>query len=414
MIDWADLEARNAQINAFVDWDRSAHAGTGPLSDLTIGIKSNIMVARLPWTAGMGLYHDRIAPRDAEVVSQLRGAGAAILGSLNMHEAALGATTDNAFYGRTENGRRMGYTPGGSSGGSGAAVAAGLCDAALGTDTMGSVRIPAAYNGVYGLKPTHGGVSHDGLAMLEPSLDCIGPLAHDLAVLWRVWRAMVEQAGPRLEGRGDEGSSHGSPHSAVTPDLIRDPASSFLTLADLANVTVQPAVRAAYDRASAALGPMTEITLPHAVTDIRLAGFVASGRYLIAELGALRYERAALISKELHFMLDTAERLELRPDILADTKAALVEALGEDGFLVMPTAPQAAFAHPGSSGRPPANQADFTCLASVAGLPALALPAGEDADGMPVGVQIVGPAHSEARLFAIARKLDTHLKGDAL
>jgi aspartyl-tRNA(Asn)/glutamyl-tRNA(Gln) amidotransferase subunit A len=372
--------------NAFVDLDPDAVPGDGPLSDLSIGIKSNIMVAGLPWTAGMGLFHDRIADRDAEVVARLRGAGAAILGTLNMHEAALGATTDNAFYGRTENGRRIGYTPGGSSGGSGAAVAAGLCDAALGTDTMGSVRIPAAYNGVYGLKPTHGAVSQDGLAMLEPSMDCIGPLARDLGVLRRMWEVL-------------------KPYPATPAEGL-----TLLILADLADVEIQPAVRAAYTHALAAFGQAhSAITLPHPVTGIRLAGFVASGRYLIGELGELRQTRAELISPELHFMLDYAEKQEPRPDVLARTKAALVEALGDDGILVMPTAPQAAFPH----GRPPANQADFTCLASVAGLPALAMPAGGDADGMPVGIQIVGPAHSETRLFAVAEMLDTHLKGEA-
>lgn len=407
MIDWVVLETRNAAVNAFVDWDHDARAGTGPLADLTLGIKSNIMVAGLPWTGGMGVYRDRIAERDAEVVALLRAAGATILGTLNMHEAALGATTDNAFYGRTENGRRIGYTSGGSSGGSGAAVAAGLCDAALGTDTMGSVRIPAAYNGTYALKPTHGIVSQDGLAMLEPSLDCIGPLARDLEVLERVWRAISEKAaGPRLGGRGDDTSQE-----LVTPDLIRGPAASCLrTLADLGHVDTQPAVHAAYTRALAAFAhPPREITLPDPVTDIRLAGFVASARWLIGDLGDLRRTHADLISPELHFMLDYAEKQASRPEVLARTRDALTAALGTDGILLMPAAPQAAFEH----GRPPANQADFTCLASVAGLPALAIPAGEDENGLPVGVQIVGPAHSESRLFAVAKLIDTHLKGEA-
>ncbi|MFN5778552.1 MAG: amidase family protein, partial [Novosphingobium sp.] len=106
---------------AFVDLDPDAHGGEGPLAGLTVGVKSNIMVKGLPWTGGMGLYRDRIASRDAEVVTRLRTAGAAILGTVNMHEAALGAHTDNAFYGRTHNPHRHDYTPGGSSGGSGAA-----------------------------------------------------------------------------------------------------------------------------------------------------------------------------------------------------------------------------------------------------------------------------------------------------
>ncbi len=399
MIDWADLEARNAPLNAFGDWDRDAVSGTGLLSDLTIGIKANIMVAGLPWTGGMGLYRNRIADRDAEVVARLRAAGAAILGTLNMHEAALGATTDNAFYGRTENGRRIGYTPGGSSGGSGAAVAAGLCDAALGTDTMGSVRIPAAYNGVYGLKPTHGAVSLDGLAMLEPGLDCIGPLARDLKVLERVWATLC----------ACDCRSPGDVTSRPPSAIVRSQEHRLLVLADLANVEVEPAVRTAYTRVLATfVQPPHEITLPDSVTDVRLAGFVAAARWLIDDLGDTRRTHADLISPELHFMLDHAEKLAPRPDILARTKAALTDAIGADGILVMPTAPQAAFLH----GRPPANQADFTCLASVAGLPALAIPAGEDENGMPVGIQIVGAAHSEDRLFAVAKLIDTHLKGE--
>lgn len=130
MIDFAELERRNAPLNAFVDWDRAAAFGEGPLAGVTLGIKSNLAVAGLPWTGGMGLRRHIVAERDAVVVARLRAAGAAILGTLNMHEAALGATTDNAFYGRTHNPHRIGHTPGGSSGGSGAAVAAGLCDAA--------------------------------------------------------------------------------------------------------------------------------------------------------------------------------------------------------------------------------------------------------------------------------------------
>ncbi|QGN54450.1 hypothetical protein GKE62_07660 [Novosphingobium sp. Gsoil 351] len=116
MIDFADLEARNAPLGAFVDFDRSAAFGQGPLSGTTVGVKSNIAVRGLPWTAGMGLRRGVVAEQDAAAVARLRGAGAAILGTLNMHEAALGSTTDNPFYGRTHNPHRPGHTPGGSSG----------------------------------------------------------------------------------------------------------------------------------------------------------------------------------------------------------------------------------------------------------------------------------------------------------
>ena len=380
MIDFYDLIERNAALNAFVDFDRQACAGSGPLGDLTIGIKSNIAVAAMPWTGGMESNRGWTAARDAESVWQLRQAGAAILGTLNMHEAALGATSDNIFYGRTHNPLRIGHTAGGSSGGSAAAVAGGLCDAALGTDTMGSVRIPAAYCGIYGLKPTHGAVGTGGLIALEPSLDVIGPLARSLEVLERVWEVL----------RAEE-ASEGQPLARV------------LTLANLGGVEVQPGVAAAYARALALLGPAHEIALPHTPHDIRMAGFLASAHALIADLGEVRVGQPELFSPELHAMLDYAATRLPQPEVLAAARAALIELIGDDGVLVMPTAPQEAFAH---DTRAPANQADFACLASVAGLPALAIPFGTGDDGLPVGIQLVGPAASESRLIGLARRIE--------
>lgn len=369
---------------AFVDLDPAAHSGEGPLAGLTVGVKSNIMVKGLPWTGGMGLYRDRIASRDAECVARLRHAGAAILGTVNMHEAALGAHTDNAFYGRTHNPHRHDYTPGGSSGGSGAAVAAGLCDIALGTDTMGSVRIPAAYCGVYGLKPSHGGISEDGLAYLEPSLDCIGPLARDLDVLERAWTVLANNPGEQV------------------------PLARALVLKGQGGVAVEPAVEAGFDAAVRALGlPVEALELPERLTDVRMAGLVAAGHWLIADLGPDYRDDNPGLSDELKFILKITAGMEQRPQVLARTRAALGEALGADGVLIMPTAPQVAFAH---GTRAPSNQADFTCLANVAGLPAISLPAGWSEDGLPVGVQLVGPAGTERSLIALARQIDNQLQ----
>lgn len=386
MIDWGDLEARNAPLNAFVDLDRSAAGGEGPLKGVTIGVKSNIAVAGLPWTAGMALHRDRIAMADATVVARLRSAGATILGSLNMHEAALGATTANPWFGTTHNPYRTGYTPGGSSGGSGAAAAAGLCDAALGTDTLGSVRIPAAYCGVYGLKPTHGAVPDAGLEPLHRGFDVIGPLARSLDVLEQTYIAM----------RCREGGSPG----AGDPGLQRSREHRWLTLDTLGGVSSEPAVLAAYDRAVATLGPAATLTLPP-LDRIRVAAFVEAARALSHGLGADR--RSTLISPALAWLLDFADAAPRDLSLLADVRATLIDTLGDDGMLILPTAPQAAFPH---GRRAPSNQADFTCLASIAGLPALALPAGRDADALPVGIQIVGPAGSEATLFEVARTLD--------
>jgi len=387
-VDWTTLEAHNAPLNAFIDLDKMAAPGTGPLANLTIGIKSNIAIRGLPWTGGMALRRDVVAEQDAAVVAKLRGAGAAILGALNMHEAALGATTDNPWFGRTHNPHRIGFTPGGSSGGSGAAVAAGLCDAALGTDTLGSVRIPAAYCGVYGLKPSWGAVDTDGLVFLGRRYDTIGPLARTLDVLEQVWRVI----GP---GNGDT-----------------SPFRRLVVLDDLAGVDVQPAVAAAYNRALAALDlPRASFSCPGSPTSLRLAALAEIARELIADLGPDRQAKAELISPELTFILSALDGYAPDPELLAHTRTALIDAVGDDGVLVMPTTPQAAFAH-GSP--PPPSQADFTGLANIAGLPALACPAGRSDEGLPVGVQLVGPAGSESRLIALARTLEPALGGAVL
>ena len=385
MIDFAALRAANAPLNAFVDFDEAARQpDSGPLAGLTIGVKSNIMVKGLPWTGGMGVYRNRIADRDARVVQMLRTNGAAIIGSLNMHEAALGATTNNAFFGRTHNPHRIGHTPGGSSGGSGAAVAAGLCDIALGTDTLGSVRIPAAYCGVYGLKPTAGAVSSDGLAFLDPVLDTIGPLATSLDHIEAAWRAMVGWA-------GEDG-----------------PFRHMLLLDDLGGVDVEPAVRVAYDKARSAV-PLNSVSfsLPYSPGDIVWAGLANAGRWLINDLGDAYRPDNADLSKDLKFLLGLCAAAPERPDILMRIRTELTAALGTAGVLLLPTAPQAAFSHDQQA---PANQATFTGLANIAGLPAIAIPAGFSDDGLPVSVQLVGPAGSELRLIALARTIDSELK----
>lgn len=365
-------------FNAFIDLDPRATSGPGPLSGVTVGAKSNIAIKGLPWTGGMAHLRDNIAAEDAAVVARLRSAGAKILGSLNMHEAALGAVTDNAFYGRTHNPHCMGFAPGGSSGGSGAAVAAGLCDLALGTDTLGSVRIPAAYCGVYGLKPTHGAVDSAGMLFLDARFDTIGPLARDLDMIERAWAVI-----------GNGGSAA--------------PLTRLVTLRDLAGVECQAAVVQGYQAALAARDlPRSEIALPATTSALRIAALATAVRALIADLGPHRAE----MSDELKGTLAAVEKIPENPELLAAARAQLIEALGSDGVLLMPTTPHAAFAH---DTRPPLSQADFTSLANIAGLPALALPSGRDATGLPVSVQLMGPAGSEPALIALARQLDSKL-----
>ena len=386
MINWDDLEAANAPLNAFTDFDREVRFGEGPLKNMAIGVKANIAVAGLPWTGGMQAYRDRIARKDAEVVRRLRDAGAAIVGTLNMEEAALGAKTDNPFFGATQNPHKIGYTPGGSSGGSGAAVAAGLCDVALGTDTMGSVRVPAAYCGVYGLKPSRGSISQDGLELCEPMLDTIGPLARSLEELEACSRLMMDFNSPQA-------------------------INNIVLLENLGKVECEPAVLEAYDKAKEILGAQTIFSLPCPLTQVRFCGFILASLALAESLSDIVKNNPDGLSDHLKHLLTygrkrTADFLAKDRKILEQTKDALVAAVGPNGAILLPTTPQAAFSH---DEKPPVNQADFTCLASVAGLPAISIPAGWNEDGLPVGVQLIGAAGNEAGLFELARKLDEKL-----
>ncbi len=372
-------------FNAFVDLDPAMHGGDGPLAGLTIGVKANIAVKGLPWTAGMELFRNRIATEDAEVVTKLRAAGAAIPGTLNMDEAALGAKTDNPWFGATQNPHRPGSTPGGSSGGSAAAVAAGLCDAALGTDTMGSIRIPASYCGIYGFKPANAAVSQHGLEPAEPALDVIGPMARDLDTLERVARVMSDF------GEGD----------ANAPDTN----TAGMILGDLGGVESSADVLAVYAKAKAALGTLMSETISMPLSRLRFAGFIATSRTMATHFAGADPEKLSpMLAKLLRYGANrSTEDWAEDQRILADTAEEIRATVARNNFLLLPTAPQPAFAH---SDPTPANQADFTCLANIAGLPAISIPAGWSTDGLPIGVQLVGQAGHEAHLFARARALD--------
>ena len=354
--------------------------------DVTVGVKANIAVEGLPWTAGIGAYRDRMADKDGEAVAKLKSAGAAIVGILNMEEAALGAKTDNPFFGATQNPHKIGYTPGGSSGGSGAAVAAGMCDIALGSDTMGSVRIPAAYCGIYGPKPTQGAMSQDGLEIAEASLDSIGPLARSMEDLEACSRLLIDFS-------------------------ISQTIDNIILLESLGDVECEEAVLKGYEKAKHLMDASAEFSLPYPLTRIRYAGFILTSLALSESLKEIVETNSTGVSDSLKFLLTFGpERSEddLAEDrkILAATRDAVIEAIGKSGAILLPTTPQAAFSH---KDKAPANQADFTCLANIAGLPAITIPSGVNDDGLPVAVQVIGAAGNEGGLFALASKLNNQL-----
>ena len=385
---------RERALAAADESDRRFEAGApAPLEGVPIAVKANIDVEGLPTNAGVACRRDAVAASDAEVVTRLRTAGAIILGNLNMHEAALGATTDNEAYGVAMNPHRLGHTPGGSSGGSGAAVAAGLCVAALGTDTLGSVRIPAAYNGVYGLKPTHGLVPDDGLVSLARRLDAIGPLARSIPDL----RAMM---------------------AAMAPLGPAEPVAKVARIGAVDAHDMEPAVQRAYALAADLLEGLGLKVQRFATPDIdlsqtRIAGFVEAAREARVHFPEVETDPASF-SERFRGHLDFAAAFD--DAAVAQGRAALDAAaerlravLLDAEAILMPTTPQAAFAH----GQAPVSQADFTGLANIAGLPALSIPAGWNDDGLPVAVQLVGRAGAEAALLDLGVRLDKALNAYA-
>ncbi|WP_269792490.1 amidase [Stenotrophomonas sp. Iso1] len=407
----AAIDASQSIINSYIHVDvegalaaaaesdarrRSGHVR--PLEGLTVAVKDNIDVAGMVTTAGMETRrHEAASASDNPAVAALRAAGAVILGKLNMHEAAMGADNDNPFYGACHNPHRPGYTPGGSSGGSGAAVAAGLCSAALGTDTMGSVRIPASYCGVVGLKPSWGAISTRGTVALCRRLDHIGPLtrsARDLRLLLQVM----------------SGFDADCAQSRAIHFVPADNTPLRIGVVDFGDtVDIAPDVQAAFEdglRVLTGLGHRLQ-PLPapaFASGRARRAGLLMSEAELLVEHADAWAGDRSKFSPLLVKLMSWAEgrsaaELAAASQLADRGHVQLQQWLAQCDVLVMPTAPQRAFAF----GMPaPASQADLTAYANLAGNPALSVPLPVAAGELPVGMQLVGNIGDELLLIALA------------
>lgn len=358
--------------------DRDRPPLTGPLSDTVIGIKSNIRVRGQAWTAGIGARAERIARTDAPVVAALRAAGATVLSRLAMDEGALGAATDNPHFGRCDNPAWPGHSAGGSSGGSAASVAAGATDAALGSDTLGSVRIPAAYCGVLGLKFGSGAVDMAGVMPLAPSLDSLGVHATTPAMIARLLDVLGMAGGP-----------------AEIAGWCLPCEQTLLGC----TVEIRHAVDAAARRLERLLGPPDPFP-PLDLPALRGDGFVKIEVEAIESLGGETGLSAGL-KKLIDYGRSVMPRQmdEIRGR-LTEAKRGVLAALGGCRALLLPTVGAPAFAH---GTRPPVGQADFTALANIAGVPAIAIPV--RGAHPPISIQLVGPPASERALLKLAERL---------
>ncbi|MCF6468784.1 amidase [Nonomuraea sp. MG754425] len=379
------------------DEELAAGADRGPLHGLPVAVKDLIMVAGLPATMGSRHFANHVPGSDAVCVTRLREAGAVIVGKTTTHEFAYGPTGDRSANGPSRNPRDPARMSGGSSGGSAAAVAAGIVPLAIGTDTGGSVRIPAALCGIAGFKPAYGAIPAGGVFPLSRSLDHVGVMAGDAAGCLLAYRCL------------------GGDVARAEPGAVRvgwlDPAG----LSD-GDVRVADAVRAAAD---AGIGGMEEVKLPEGFAQEVRETYTAIQS---AETAAVHAERLAR-APEL-FEAEVLERLRVAAELpgwryvraleARDQLAEAAEALfGRHDVLALPAAPIVApllgQRELELDGRPVAVRPALLSLTSpwnVFGLPALTVPAGTVA-GLPVGLQLVARPGAEARLFAVAAGVTT-------
>lgn len=369
----------------------------GPLDGIPLGIKDNIDVAGLPCTGGSDALRHRIPAGDAELAARLRAAGSILLGKLNMHEGALGATTDNDAFGRCINPLHPGHTPGGSSGGSGAAVAADLCSVAIGSDTMGSIRVPASYCGVFGYKPSHGAVPSAGIIPLCHALDIAGPLAQTAADCAQVTRVMMAHQPAPAVGSDPlvlwRGLRIGVPRQLDTIPLHREVAQgfeNFLGALRAAGATIKP------------------IDLSHwEVTRSRRAGLLASEADALIWWRAHVGEGLAGVSEAFAAMMRFSERAGTQKvaaarQLLRELRLQAPGAFSGVDLIALPTTPHPSFSHAETT---PVDQADLTALANFYGCGAWAIPI--ESEGRAVSAQLLAAPGRDEALLALAPALDT-------
>lgn len=443
------IEKENPSINAFLTVDRegalkqaatvdekiAAGQPVGKLAGVAIAVKDNIVTTTMPTTCASKMLENYVSPFNATVIDKLLAEDAIIIGKTNLDEFAMGATTESSYFGATKNPLDTSRVPGGSSGGSAAAVAAHMCACAIGSDTGGSIRQPASYCGIYGLKPTYGSISRYGLVAFASSLDQIGPLANnipDLATLMSVMSGhdvndatSVNQAYPDYAAELDKGAD--GLRIGLPVEFLSD--------------AVDPAVRDAVRKAADTFKEMGATVEECHLLNLEA---VIPAYYLIATAEAssnlarfdgvrfgLRVERDDTISM---FKATRAEGFgaEVKRRIMLGTyalsagyydayylKALKVRRLIRDTFnelfqkydvLLAPTAVQVAPKLNEDLDAVQIYQQDVcTCPANLAGLPALSMPFGSD-QGMPIGLQIIGNYWQEPMVLRVGQALDAFAK----
>jgi aspartyl-tRNA(Asn)/glutamyl-tRNA(Gln) amidotransferase subunit A len=445
------IEAYDGALHAFLHVDtegalaqaRRVDAGevTGPLAGVPLALKDVIVTKGVPTTAGSKILEGWRPPYDATIVSRMRDAGIVILGKTNMDEFAMGSSTEHSAYGPTHNPWDLERTPGGSGGGSSAAVAGHLAPLGIGTDTGGSIRQPAAVTGSVGVKPTYGGVSRYGLIAFSSSLDQAGPCARtvlDAALLHEVI--------------GGHDPMDSTSIDAPVPPLVEAARSGDITgmrigvVRELGGEGYQPGVTARFTEAVELLSKLgaevVEISCPH--FDYALAAYYliapSEASSNLARYDAMRYglrvgddgsasaEEVMSITRAAGFGPEVKRRIILGTYALsagyydayygqAQKVRTLISrdfesAWGSVDVLVSPTTPTTAFKLGERLDDPIAMYAADLCTipSNLYGGPAVSVPCGLSDDGLPVGLQIMAPVMADDRLYRVAAAIEREVE----
>jgi len=418
------IEANKA-LNAYIDLKS---AGEG----VPIAIKDNIQVKEWSVTSGSKILQGYIAPYNATVINKMEEAGLSAFGRVNMDEFAMGSTTESSFYGKTQNPHATDRVPGGSSGGSAAAVGAGLAIAALGSDTGGSIRQPAAYCGIVGMKPTYGRVSRYGLGAYASSLDQIGPLTQnveDAAILYDI-----------ISGSDEKDSTNAMMDDKVTPNLNPERKLRIAILPKYikdASDDVKDAYNKAIEALKSAGHEIVEKEMMDAKYDISAYYITATAEAAtnLARYDGIRYgnrvegknlEETFYKTRSEGFGDEVKRRILLGNFVLSSgyyeayyVKAQKTRHMIKDEYnkifedvdlILSPVAPSVAPKF-GELANPMEMYLNdlYTISVNLAGLPAISLPITKNSEGMPVGLQLIASAYNEQVLFDGAMSLEREI-----
>jgi aspartyl-tRNA(Asn)/glutamyl-tRNA(Gln) amidotransferase subunit A len=437
----SDRAAGQDGLNCFtwVAEESPGVAAGAPLGGVPLAVKDLFCTEGVPSQAGSRILEGYLPPYTATVVSRLSTGGATLMGKTNQDEFAMGSSNENSAFGPVRNPWDRGRVPGGSSGGSAAAVAAGLAPWALGTDTGGSIRQPAALCGIVGLKPTYGAVSRYGMIAFASSLDQAGPLTRDVTDAALMLRHMV--------GRDPcDATSLAFPQEIELPTAERLDGVRLGVPGELTGEGIEAGVldafRGALARAQELGAELHDVHLPHAPHALSAYYVLAPAECSsnLARYDGVRYGMRAEGAEDLldmymrtrhdGFGAEVKRRIMLGTYALSSgyydayygraqrvrTKIAedFRTAFEEIDFIVTPTAPTVAFRLGEKTADPLAMYLNDYCTVpmSLAGIPAISIPCGHS-DGLPVGLQIAGPAFSENRLLDAARALERSIAFDA-